>query len=372
MGIKLREIIQVLEKLAPSRWAEEWDNSGLLLGGNDVLVTKILVALDATFEVLEEAKKLGANLVITHHPLFLKPLRAIKTNTYTGELISGFLKADIALYAMHTNYDRALEGLNAYLGRLLGIQNGRPLETRPATLYKLVVYVPKGHEEVVAAAAAKAGAGRIGHYSDCTFRVDGTGTFRPQEGTDPFIGQIGCLEQVEEIRLETVLPSHLRDEVVGSVLAVHPYEEVAYDLYALAEPKGQEGLGCFGNLLSESSWSELLLSVKELFGLEQVRVGGAKPPQKIKRIAVTGGSGANLLPTAAGFGVELYLTGDIKYHDYRLGEELGVTLVDIGHFASENLGIKHIGEFLQATLTQSGKSIPVHSSEVLKNPFHLE
>ncbi|HOQ23744.1 MAG TPA: Nif3-like dinuclear metal center hexameric protein [Bacillota bacterium] len=372
MDCKVSEIIKFLEDLAPANWAEEWDNCGLLLGNKDNRVEKVLVALEATRDVLAEAQALGANFVVTHHPLYLKPIRAIHTNTLTGGLISSFLKADIALYAMHTNYDRSPQGLNDYLGRLLGLRRRRPLETPAATLYKLVVYVPKDHTEAVAAAMTRAGAGHIGQYSDCTFRVEGTGTFRPQEGTNPYIGQTGQLELVAEVRLETVVPAHLRSRVIAAMLAAHPYEEVAYDLYSLAEPKGTEGLGCIGDLASATAWPDLLRTVKEQFGLAQVRVGGAKPPAQVKTLAVTGGSGAGLLQAVARAGAEVYLTGDIKYHDYRLGEELGVCLVDIGHFNSESLGIQYICEYLRATLAKEGKSTPVISSQVLKSPFYLE
>lgn len=369
---KLGKLIDLFELIAPQSWAESWDNSGLLIGAPGDEIRNIMVALDPTEEVVEEAISHDANLLVTHHPLFLKPLPMIRTDSFPGRTIRKLLSQEINLFTMHTNFDRAPHGLNTYLAERLGMIHGVPIEAGKETLYKLVVFVPQGYEDKVMDALSLAGAGHLGGYSHCSFRTSGNGTFLPETGTQPFIGEIGRLENVDEVRLETIIPTAYRARAIAALMQAHPYEEVAYDLYPLVRPTGTEGLGRVGKLPDPMPWADFFQRVKELFGQTMLPVGGAEPPVMIRRFAVTGGSGGGeFLEKARRQGADVYLTGDIKYHDFRRAEELGLTLVDIGHFASESLGVQHLTQSIQEVLKTHDIQLNVIQSRILQDPSRL-
>lgn len=369
---KLGKIMELFEEIAAQSWAEPWDNSGLLVGSASLEIKGIHVALDATESVVEEAVAQQANLLVTHHPLFLKPLPTIRTDGYPGKIIRRLFAEDISLFVMHTNFDRSPRGLNAYLAEQLGMEDGVPIENARETLYKLVVFVPRGYEEKVLEAVASVGAGHLGGYSHCSFQAGGTGTFMPGAGTHPFLGEIGRLEKADEVRLETVLPAAYRSRVLAALLRAHPYEEVAYDLYPMIRPTGPEGLGRVGKLSTALAWKDFFQRIKDLFGTSLLPVGGGEPPSIVRRFAVTGGSGGGeFLEKAFRHGAEVYLTGDIKYHDYRRAEELGLTLVDIGHFASENLGVEYLAQSIRDILSANDIHLNVTRSVSLCDPYRL-
>ena len=369
--VKMSRIIDILEEIAPKQWAESWDNCGLLVGDSRLDVNRVMVALELNHEVMEDAVTHDVDLIVTHHPLFLKPLATIRTDRSPGILIRSLIRSEIALYAMHTNYDRSPRGINCFLAEKIGISNTKTLEKSRETLCKLVVYVPKDHENQVLTALAEAGAGQIGRYSHCSFQAEGTGTFLPEEGTDPFIGEAGRLEHASEVRLETILPSVFRARAISAMLKVHPYEEVAFDLYPLVEPGGTEGLGRVGDLKLALSWIEFKNKIQQIFHKDWAIIGGAPPPRCVERVAILAGSGASFLEQAASHGVQVYLTGDLKYHDYRLGEELGLTLIDIGHYHSEVLGVSHICQMITHAANERQMDLQVISSTALKDPCHL-
>ncbi|NLZ93966.1 MAG: Nif3-like dinuclear metal center hexameric protein, partial [Firmicutes bacterium] len=323
MQLKIQTLINILEKLAPKHLALEWDNIGLQLGNLQGTVTKIYVTLDVNEDALSEAITMGADFIVTHHPFIFKPLAAIRTDQIKGRLIQRALKAGIAIYAAHTNLDMANGGVNDALAQHLGITDTRVLQ--PAghfALEKIVVYVPKEYVHNVRNAMAAAGAGCIGNYSNCSFSTEGVGTFLPLEGTSPFIGEQGKLEEVKEVRLETVVPANLRKQVVRAMLKAHPYEEVAYDIYALLNEGRQYGLGRIGSLRNSCSLADFCQEIKKRLEIPFVRVTGDLS-KVIKKVALCGGAGSDLVYAAAFAGADVLVTGDLKYHEAQDADVLG-------------------------------------------------
>lgn len=335
MSVKCQVIIDALERLAPRRLAEEWDSVGLQIGSPAQEIHGISIALDLNEQALAAAERAGANLIVCHHPLIFKPLKQIRTDRPEGRLVAQLLKRDIAVYVAHTNLDIAQGGVNDVLAARLGLTDVQGLAaTGQETLCKIAVFVPQTHWQEVAAAMTKAGAGHIGKYSNCTFRAAGIGTFLPLAGSSPFVGEQGKLEEVEEVRLETVMPETLARRVVRAMLAAHPYEEAAYDLYALQNDGIRHALGRIGCLAQPLSATDFLAQVKEALQLDGLRVAGdcSKP---VRKVALCGGSGASLIGKAAFAGADAYITGDVKYHEAQAAEQAGLLLIDAGHFATE-------------------------------------
>lgn len=364
----IKEVASVLEKLAPVELAEEWDNVGLLIGSYDRDVTGILLSLDLSSAIVDEAQELRANLIITHHPPIFRPLQNLRLDSQKGFLWEKLLRQEISVYTLHTNYDRAAAGLNEYLAKLFNLVRAQPIEEGEPFL-KLVVFLPQGYEDLVMEALTTAGAGWIGNYSHSAFQTTGTGTFLPHEGATPFIGEKGRLERVKEVRLETILPARLKTKVIRALLAVHPYEEVAYDLYPLAQTVGDVGLGRIGNLPTEVSWEVFLSRVKEVFSGAQLRCGGHRP-ERVKRIALLGGSGEKYLRKAKSLGAEVMITADLGHHDYLLAEELGLTLIDPGHYLMEIQGLTHLRKYLETELVGSlDRRIMISQRQI--EPYYL-
>lgn len=365
------DMIRIIESFAPRVWAESWDNSGLQVGREGSEVRSVLVALEWTEDLLHEADSSGVNLIVTHHPLIFKPLSSIRTDQAVGHAIQWLLHKDVALYSAHTSFDRSPSGMNSYLANLLGMVNPKVLEKPAQTLLKLAVFVPVSYEGRVREALMEAGAGAIGNYTHCTFMSSGEGSFLPGEGTNPFIGTPGKFETVNEVRLETVFPVVLRSKVIKAMLNAHPYEEPAYEVYPLVVPAGPEGLGQIGRLESSVSWEDFIKRVKRLFGKTMIPVGGGTPPKIVRKVAIVSGAGSNLIEAAAYQNADLFLTGDLKHHDYRRGEELGITLVDIGHYASETLGMEHLAELLKEAVAREGHDVVINVSRSLKESYRF-
>ena len=242
--MKLRNLIDKIESKYPTNLAYDWDNVGLLVGDAEEEIDKVLVCLEANEAIVEEAINNNVNLIVTHHPFIFGKMRKITTSDFKGKLIHKLIKNNIAVYSMHTNFDIAFDGLNDYFMEVMGFEDSKILDvTNTETLYKIVVYVPKTHEDKVREALGKSGAGHIGNYSDCTFNTDGKGTFRPLEGTNPFIGEFDKLEVVDEVKIETIVPQRILGGVISAMIKAHPYEEVAYDLYKLENKGSAVGLG---------------------------------------------------------------------------------------------------------------------------------
>ena len=367
----VREITSILEELAPVALAESWDNVGLQVGRFDREVTGLLLALDLTPAVLAEARQKKANMIVNHHPLIYKPLNNLQFDRAGGALWEEIIAGGFVVYAMHTNYDRAADGLNQYLAELLRLNQVEPVEEGAEEYLKLVVFVPEDHVEPVFTALTAAGAGWIGKYSHCTFRTSGVGTFLPQSGANPFLGDVGAVSSVPEVRLETIIPAWTRERIIQAMLAAHPYEEVAYDLYPVVQKGGRAGLGRVGVLPTPQPFPDLLAELKALFKGETLRWGGF-PRERVQKLAVIGGSGGKYMRQAKRKGAEVLITSDLGYHDFLYAEQLGLTIVEVGHHTIEAVGLNRIKEYLEQdrTLTSEFKA-RIYLSEHQIKPYTL-
>ena len=331
MLAKGQTVIQLMEELAPKHYAMPDDSIGLQLGSLQKEIRKVLVALDVTHEVVDEAIREGAELIIAHHAIIFRPIAHLRTDTPAGSLYAKLIKHDIAIYIAHTNLDVAEGGVNDLLAEALGLTGLTHLEeVHTEKLKKLVVFVPKDHHAKVQQAVFGAGAGWIGKYSNCSFNIEGQGTFVPRDGADPFIGEAGKLEQVEEIRLETIVPETVEKRVVTAMLKAHPYEEVAYDLYPM-DLKGRAfGLGRVGKLPDSCTLGELAERVKQAFGVSALRLVG-DPGREIRKVAVLGGSGGRYIRHALFAGADVLITGDVDYHAAHDALAAGLSVIDPGH-----------------------------------------
>lgn len=328
------QIVAAVERLAPPDLAEGWDNSGLQVGDPAAGVGRVLVALTPLPEVFDEAEQAGADFLLFHHPLIFTPLKSVNTGAYPGDLLSRAARNGLAVYAAHTSYDAAPEGVSVALARALALDG--PLQTLSprGSLRKLVVFVPEDDAEAVSEALAGAGAGRIGDYTRCTFRSPGTGTFLPGRDSDPYLGERGRLERLDEVRLETVVPVHLARSAVDAATNAHPYEEVALDVYPVEGfPEGC-GYGRIGDLSRPMATGELLAHVSRSLG-SPARLVAEGGRAEVRRVAVLGGSGGSFLREVAASGAEAYITGDLDYHDALLAGSLGLAAIDAGHAATE-------------------------------------
>lgn len=341
-----QSIIRALEQWAPLSWAEDWDNPGLQVGDRQQEIHKILVALTPSLAVVQRAVAMGADMVVTHHPFLFKGIKQITLDNEQGQIIQLLLRHGINLYSAHTNLDITWGGVNDVLAEQLELTENRPLaDCFAETLYKLVIYVPVGYEEKVRQAVCAAGAGWIGGYSECTFQALGQGTFLPREGSQPFLGQVNQLEHADEFRLETVVPQHKLSAVLAAMHSSHPYEEVAYDVFRLENQGQRNGLGRIGKLAVPLTGQGFLHHVSKALGQPVLTYAGELGT--ISQVALCGGSGAGYLRAAKAAGADAYVTGDVKYHDGQLAEELGILLVDAGHFATERAIVEKLAQFLR-------------------------
>ena len=369
MPVKCQTVINIIERVAPKRLAEDWDNVGLQAGSPADEVAGILVTLDINPEVISEAMAKGANLIISHHPLIFKPLKNIRTDLPLGKMLNAIMQNRIAVYCAHTNLDNAGDGVNRVLAERLALQEVEVINPdKFEQLYKIVVFIPETHADQVRDAMTRAGAGWIGNYSDCTFAVQGTGTFKALAGCNPFRGDIGILEKAAEVRLETIVKETQLNKVVRAMVKAHPYEETAYDVYPLANRTGGLGLGRIGTLETPLRFKEFLDMVKQRLSVPVLRFGG-NPDSMVQKIAVCGGSGAGLINKAAFMGADLFLTGDLKYHEAQEAFALGLNFVDAGHFATENPVVGNIGQLLESALAGEGQTVPVFTSKVSSDVF---
>ncbi|GGG56413.1 Nif3-like dinuclear metal center hexameric protein [Paenibacillus radicis (ex Gao et al. 2016)] len=365
-------VVQLMEQLAPKHYAVENDKIGLQLGSLNKEVKKVFVALDVTEEVVDEAIAAGAELIIAHHAIIYRPLAKLDTSTAAGKLYEKLIKNDIAVYISHTNLDVADGGINDWMADMVGIvPEARQCleEVHTDKLYKLVVFVPESHHETVLNAMFQAGAGAIGNYSKCSFNIEGTGTFLPGEGTTPFIGTAGKLERTAEIRIETIVPHSVHRKVVQAMLKVHPYEEVAYDLYAV-DLKGRSfGLGRAGKLEDAFTLGELADRVKAVFDVPMLRLVG-DPDRIIRKAAVLGGSGSRYIRHAMFAGADVLITGDIDYHTAHDALAAGLAIIDPGHNV-EKIMKQRVADWLNGELAQRKYKTTATASALNTEPFRF-
>jgi dinuclear metal center YbgI/SA1388 family protein len=368
--ISCQTVINIMEKLAPRKLAMEWDNPGLAIGDFAGKINKILVALSVTPEVVHYAAESGFNMIISHHPMFFKPIKALRKDLPLGKMVYEAVKHDITIYSAHTNLDITENGVNDELARVLDLEDIRVLkQTAEEPLKKIVVFVPQGYEDAVRNAMAEAGAGFLGNYSHCSFNIEGKGTFKPERGADPFIGEEGKLERVDEVRIETIAPENLVRKIISAMLRVHPYEEVAYDIYPLENTGTVLGLGRVGNLKKSVSLKSLCETVKLKLSAAYVRVTG-ELDKEISKVAVCGGAGGDLISAASFAGADVLITGDVKYHDAVDAKAFDLAIIDAGHFSTENLVLPALAHYLEREIQFLGEKVDI---EVYKDeePFKI-
>ncbi|MBG8554049.1 Nif3-like dinuclear metal center hexameric protein [Hymenobacter guriensis] len=362
----VQALMRVLEQAAPLAYQESYDNAGLQCGDPAMEVRGVLIALDCTPAVVEEARRRGCNVVVAHHPLIFKPLKRLTGATEVEQTLLLAIRHDIALYAAHTNLDNVLHGVNRKLADKLGLQNLRILDPKPGLLAKLITYVPPTHTEAVLQALYQAGAGQIGQYSACSFRTSGTGTFTPGADTNPFIGQPTKPEAVAEEQVQVLLPLHLQGAVLKALCLAHPYEEVAYEIVKLENVHQDVGAGMVGELPEPLGPAEFRQRLKAALGVPVVKHTDFDQP--IQKVALCGGAGAFLIGKARAAGADAYVTGDLKYHEY-FGAEGRLMLCDVGHFESEQF----TGEIFRDLLMGNfGSTFAVLIAETLTNPVRYD
>ena len=361
---KIKEVIKYLETIAPLAYQESYDNSGLLTGIKEENVTGVLITLDSTEEIIQEAIDTNCNLVIAHHPIIFSGLKKITGKNYVERTLIKAIKNDISIYAIHTNLDNIISGVNFQFAQKLGLKKLSILNSKPNTLNKLVCFVPKTNEEEVLEAMYTAGAGDIGNYTECSFTVEGKGSFTPNQHATPTIGTKETPEKVTESRIEVLVPSHLVSNVIHALKSAHPYEEVAYYISALDNVNQELGAGIFGSFDEAYSTHEFLTHLKETMRLEVIKYTKSYTGT-IKNIAICGGSGSFLLPAALEAKVDAYVSADFKYHEY-FDAESELMICDIGHYESE-VSTK---DLLYEILSKKFSSFALNLSKIDTNPIN--
>jgi dinuclear metal center YbgI/SA1388 family protein len=362
--IKIVDVIRVLESWAPPILQESYDNAGLLTGNKADSCTGVLCCLDVTEAILDEALERGCNLVVAHHPLIFGGIKKLSGGSGIERTLIKAIKNELAIYAIHTNLDNVISGVNGKIASLLQLQDIRVLLPKENTLCKLVTYVPLQHTEAVREALFAAGAGHIGRYDECSFSMEGHGTFRAGDGATPFIGAQGVRHTEPEHRLEVILPVHLQAAVLDALRKAHPYQEVAYEIVPLSNLHSGVGAGLVGELREPADENAFLQTLARTFGVRQLRHSPLlqKP---IRRVAVCGGSGSFLISKALAEKADLFLTADLKYHDF-FGADGRLVLVDIGHFESEQFTI----ELLADHLAEKFLNFAVLKTSISTNPVN--
>jgi dinuclear metal center YbgI/SA1388 family protein len=362
--MRLKELTQYLESEIPLSFQEDYDNSGLQVGDPEKEIISALLTLDVTEDVLDEALENETDLIISHHPVIFKGIKSLSGKTYTEKIILKAVRNNVAIYSAHTNLDAVSYGVSRKMAEKLNLQNVSVLVPLKEKLLKLVTFIPAGHLDAVRDALFDAGAGIIGNYDRCGFAVGGTGSFRAGEKTEPFVGEKGKLHFETEIRFETVLLSHLRNNVVKALIENHPYEEVAYDIFELKNNNLQSGTGCVGDLPENLTETEFLKLVSDVFSSKGIRYSKCSG-KKLKKIALCGGAGSSLLNAAISSGADAFVTADIKYHSY-FDAENRILMVDTGHYESE----KFSTEILYDLIIKKFPKFAVRFSKTNTNPIN--
>ena len=362
--VKIKEIATALEMFAPLPLQDGFDNAGLQIGLTDAEVTGVLLCLDVTEAVVDEAVALGYNLIVSHHPLIFSPLKRITGGNYVERCVIKALANGIAIYSAHTNLDNAPGGVNYRIAEKLGLQNVRILAPKEDSLLKLAVYVPQSHATEVREALFAAGCGKIGNYGSCSYNIDGFGTFKAQEGCNPYCGEIGELHTEPEVRIETVMPAYIKNHVIAALLKAHPYEEPAYDVYPLKNSWSSVGTGVIGELPEGCDELELLKCVKEKFNVGSVR-HTALLGKPVKRVALCGGAGGSFAGAALAVGADVYITGEARYHDlFNYNHKMLVAV--IGHYESE----QYTMEIFKEIIAEKYPAVEIKKTTVNTNPVN--
>jgi len=369
MPAKLSEIIRIIEGIAPPGFAEKWDNPGLQVGNKDWEVSKVWIALDPLPQVVTAACGQDVDLLITHHPLLLKSIQNIDFSTPLGTIIQQAADKKLAIYSAHTNLDIVAGGLNDIFAKRIGLKGIKNLLDFVKSDYcKLVFFVPPEFEERLLEALFETGAGVIDTYTCCSFRNSGRGTFKAQPGAKPFSGDIGSISDVEEIKIESVIPRSDVKKAVDHLRKNHPYETMAYDIFPLDACESRHGLGRIGELEEPVSLKSFAEMLKKELSLYSIKFAG-RPDLSVKKVAVCTGSGSSLLNEFFSSGADIYISGDMRYHDARTVEAKGLGLIDIGHFNSEILIVEELTARLQKVFSEMNLDVTVVSNQMEEDPF---
>jgi dinuclear metal center YbgI/SA1388 family protein len=362
--MKLSKILTAIESFAPLSLQESYDNSGLIVGNPEQHIAKAIISFDVTEEVIEEAIINGVNLIISHHPVIFSGIKKLNGKNYVERIVLKAIKNDIALYAVHTNLDNIIGGTNRILAEKLGLKNLKVLQNQSDNLRKLVVFVPKDYLQNVQDAIFVSGAGHIGKYDQCSFQQNGIGTFRALEGATPFVGELNKLHKEEEVRLETIFPVHLQSAVILEMITAHPYEEVAYDIYPISNKSESVGAGIIATLEKEEDEMAFLMRLKDITSAKCIRYTKLRN-KPIRKVALCGGSGAFLINTAKSAGADVYITGDVKYHEF-FDSENEMLIADVGHYESEQFTIELLFDFIK----ENFPTFAVQISDINTNPIN--
>lgn len=358
------EILAELERVAPLALQEDYDNCGLLTGNRLDEAKGALLCLDCTEAVIDEAIALGCNLVIAHHPILFSGLKKITGASYVERTLIKAIRNQVAIYACHTNLDNSATGVNFKIAEKLGLKRTGILAPKTGVLKKLVTFVPKAQHQQVLDAVFAAGAGHIGNYEQCSFTMEGTGTFKGNAQSQPFTGKAGELSREPEIRLETVFPAYAENQVVKALLNAHPYEEVAYDIYSISNPHPLVGSGMVGLLEEGMDEREFLQLVKRTFGVPVLKHTALRK-KTIEKVALCGGSGRFLLKAAIASGADAFITSDFKYHEF-FDADGQILLIDTGHYESEQFTPEIFSDIIRKNFTK----FAVHLSKINTNPVN--
>jgi dinuclear metal center YbgI/SA1388 family protein len=360
--MKIIEITKALESFAPLFLQESYDNAGLIIGDPETEIDNALISLDVTDEVIEEAISMKCGLVISHHPLIFKGLKRLNANSPIERMVTKCIKHDIAVYAAHTNLDNVQQGVNKIICEKIGLENVRVLEPKAGLLRKLVTFCPDEHAQKVLSAIFEAGAGHIGNYDSCSFNVSGKGSFRALEDANPFVGNVNAMHFENEQRIETIFPVYLQNKILNALFAAHPYEEVAYDVYPLENDFNKTGAGMIGKLPSAEPAADFLLRMKHVFDVQCLR-HTRLTKDNVQTVAVCGGSGSFLTGKAIAAGADVFVTGDVKYHEF-FDADGKILLADLGHYESEQFTC----ELIKSILLEKFPNFAALISAVNTNP----
>lgn len=358
------DIIAAIEEYAPLSLQESYDNSGLQVGDRAQVVTAVLLCTDVTEEIIGEAVARGANLIISHHPLLFHGLKHLTGRNPIERIVRAAVKRDIAIYSSHTSMDNATGGVSFKMAEKIGLGNVSVMLPQPGQLYKLVVFVPIKEAARVRDAMFAAGAGRLGDYDSCSYALEGKGSFRALAGAHPWVGSIDELHHEDEMRLEVLVMRNCKDAVVQAMLRSHPYEEPAYDLIELDNPSKYTGSGVVGDTQQPIEAAEFLNSLKTAFGTAMVRYAG-NIHQMISRVALCGGAGADFIGDAVAAHADIYVTGDVKYHEFTSYCDK-ILIADIGHYESEHFTKEIFYDIIQKKFP----NFATYYAELEKNPIN--
>ncbi len=368
MSLRVNQVVSLLQQIAPPTLAESWDNVGLQIGDPNWKVRKICTALDPVLHVVKRACHENVNLLITHHPLFLKHLDRIDLNTTKGKIINLALHNHLAIFCAHTNLDSSIGGINDVLANKLNLIDIKPLKKEfHKNFYKLVLFAPLASETPILKVLASLDAGQIGTYSCCSFRNKGVGTFLPNKESTPYIGTQGSISEVEEIRIETIVNKENIENIITSIQKIHPYEIMPYDIYPIVTSL-KSGIGRIGKLKKEISLSTFVQQIKNTLNLRIVKISG-NLETLIKSVALCSGSGSSMVGQFLKSEAQVYVSGDITYHDALAAQEQGLTTIDLGHFNSERFAISNFTKRFEKMISAIDKNISIFTADFESDVF---